>query len=49
MQPSHSAPEAPTHLRAGDLPQGLLDHLLPARAGVVVTQAAVNALRDELP
>jgi membrane fusion protein (multidrug efflux system) len=27
MRPSHSAPEAPTHLRAGDLPQGLLDHL----------------------
>jgi biotin carboxyl carrier protein len=27
MRPSHSAPEAPTHLRAGDLPPDLLDHL----------------------
>ena len=27
MRPSHEALEAPTHLRAGDLPQGLLDHL----------------------
>ncbi|TMQ16239.1 MAG: HlyD family efflux transporter periplasmic adaptor subunit [Deltaproteobacteria bacterium] len=27
MRPSHSAPEAPTHLRAGDLPPGLLDHI----------------------
>jgi hypothetical protein len=25
MQPSYDAPEAPTHLRAGDLPPGLLD------------------------
>jgi multidrug resistance efflux pump len=25
MRPSHNAPEAPTHLRAGDLPPGLLD------------------------
>jgi biotin carboxyl carrier protein len=27
MRPSYNAPEAPTHLRAGDLPPGLLDHL----------------------
>jgi biotin carboxyl carrier protein len=27
MRPSHSAPEAPTHLRAGDLPPDLIDHL----------------------
>src|SRR5262245_30285138 len=27
MRPSYSAPEAPTHLRAGDLPPNLLDHL----------------------
>src|SRR5262245_45885580 len=27
LRPRHSAPEAPTHLRAGDLPAGLLDHL----------------------
>jgi membrane fusion protein (multidrug efflux system) len=27
MRPSYSAPEAPTHLRAGDLPPDLLDHL----------------------
>jgi multidrug resistance efflux pump len=27
MRPSHSALEAPTHLRAGDLPAALLDHL----------------------
>src|SRR5215475_5790699 len=27
MRPSHSALEAPTHLRAGDLPPDLLDHL----------------------
>jgi membrane fusion protein (multidrug efflux system) len=27
MRPSHHAPEAPTHLRAGDLPPGLFDHL----------------------
>jgi biotin carboxyl carrier protein len=27
MRPSHNAPEAPTHLRAGDLPPDLLDHL----------------------
>src|SRR5215510_9187343 len=32
MRPSHSAPEAPTHLRAGDLPPGLLDHLDPIEA-----------------
>src|SRR5215467_10273134 len=32
MRPSHSAPEAPTHLRAGDLPPGLLDHLDPIDA-----------------
>jgi biotin carboxyl carrier protein len=35
MQPSYNAPEAPTHLRAGDLPPGLLDHLIPARAGSI--------------
>lgn len=29
MRPSYNAPEAPTHLRAGDLPPGLLDHLSP--------------------
>jgi len=27
MRPSHDVPEAPTHLRAGDLPQGLLEDL----------------------
>jgi hypothetical protein len=33
MRPSHSAPEAPTHLRAGDLPPDLLDPLDPIEPG----------------
>jgi biotin carboxyl carrier protein len=32
MRPSHDAPEAPTHLRAGDLPPGLFDHLQSDRS-----------------
>src|SRR5438045_3016422 len=53
MPPSYSAPEAPTHLRAGDLPPGLLDHLRPARAGSIHSSSAANTQRraepDRLP
>src|SRR5262245_27264080 len=49
MPPSHSAPEAPTHLRAGDLPPGLLDHLLPARAGSIHSSSAANTQRRGEP
>src|SRR4051794_5712671 len=49
MPPSHSAPEAPTHLRAGDLPPGLLDHLRPARAGSIHSSSAANTQRRAEP
>ncbi len=34
MRPSYNAPEAPTHLRAGDLPPGLLDDVDPLTSAV---------------
>jgi multidrug resistance efflux pump len=34
MRPSYNAPEAPTHLRAGDLPPGLLDDVEPLTSAV---------------
>ena len=34
MRPSYNAPEAPTHLRAGDLPPGLLDDVDPPTSAV---------------
>jgi membrane fusion protein (multidrug efflux system) len=51
MRPSYNAPEAPTHLRAGDLPPGLLDDLDPitsaSRAGSYHSASAARTRRRE--
>jgi multidrug resistance efflux pump len=49
MRPSYHAPEAPTHLRAGDLPPGLLDDVDPltsaARPGSYHSAASAPSTR----
>src|SRR6185369_10469003 len=53
MRPSHNAPEAPTHLRAGDLPPGLLDDVDPltsaARPGSYHSASAMKTNRRSEP
>jgi len=53
MRPSYNAPEAPTHLRAGDLPPGLLDDVEPltsaARPGSYHSASAPRTHRRSEP
>jgi len=53
MRPSYNAPEAPTHLRAGDLPPGLLDDVDPltsaARPGSYHSTSAMKTNRRSEP
>jgi multidrug resistance efflux pump len=53
MRPSYNAPEAPTHLRAGDLPPGLLDDADPltsaARPGSYHSASAMKTNRRSEP
>ena len=53
MRPSYNAPEAPTHLRAGDLPPGLLDDVDPltsaARPGSYHSASAPRTDRRSEP